>query len=313
MWHSLVGTLTYIADIPQAAGTFGGAAGGVSASIGASTPALRVPALQLLTSQGGTEVVTPIIAILAVISVILAVMFVQQRHRRQHVLMAFAPLILLIAVGLGLSVFGTWFSGVGPAYGALKTTFLATFTVLAVTLPLALLELQRRKFVTTSVQWIAIIGVVFVLAIDGILPRTMIYLSPAQWPDATVDVGNYWWPAEVRAVADQSIESNPVGCAYQFIRSEPPTALPLGQTAYSCTRLLVGLSGLGDQGKPLVNLQLREWLSGVPAWLNEYPRLIEMPEEVRRRNLILLDDNNRVIGLDSVQSFLDRFKPEWAQ
>jgi hypothetical protein len=108
------------------------------------------------------------------------------------------------------------------------------------------------------------------------------------------------------------LSSIPIGCAY-LRQGEPPSALPGGQLAYSCTRLLVGLAGKDTPGQPLVDWERREWLNNTEAWYDEYPNLINMPEDVRSRQLILMNDLNGVTGLDNIQGFLERFKPEWAK
>jgi hypothetical protein len=75
----------------------------------------------------------------------------------------------------------------------------------------------------------------------------------------------------------------------------------------------VGLSGADTTGQPLVDWQRREWLTNTAAWDNEYPGLITLPESLRQKDFILMNEINEVVGLDSVQSFMDRYKPEWAR
>jgi hypothetical protein len=153
---------------------------------------------------------------------------------------------------------------------------------------------------------------VFILATDGLLTRAVTYVSPNQWPSTELS-RNYWWPAEVRAVADQSIASNPIGCVYLEQGDLLPTVLKDGQRMYACTRILSGLSGMDASAQGLVDFQRREWFTNEESWLNEYPNLIELPPEVRAKQLILISGNNDVTGLETIDVLLQRYKPEWAQ
>lgn len=311
-WTTLTNALKYMVDIPASTTAMSGSAGG--GGVATSVGAMLVRNLQLLTSQGGTEIVQPLLGVLALGSAVLAALFLSHRKNasRRSLLRATFPIAFMAIYSLVLMVLGTWYAGSGPAYGALKTAFLTTIVVLAVTLPFALMEIDRKRAGITLVRLAAIVGILYLLSIDTLLPRAITYLSPQQWPTSTGSDKGYWWPAEVRAVADQPLAANPIGCAYLH-QGQPPSALPGGQLAYSCTRLLVGLAGKDTQAQALVDWERREWLNNTEAWYDEYPNLINMPEDVRARQLILMNDLNGVTGLDNIQSFLDRFKPEWAK
>jgi hypothetical protein len=315
-WMTFANTLRFMTDMSSsaAAGTVGGGGGGVRASVQTGA----VFALDLLTSQGGTQTVAPVLGVLAVLSTVLAVMFIARRRSgqsRARLLVAFAPAILLGGYALVLSVIGTWWAGEGPAYGALKTTFLATIVLLTVTVPLALIEIDRRRAGITMVRLAGITGVIYLLTIDGLMPHAFTYISPQQWPAASGEDRGYWWPAEVKSVAAQAIADSPIACAYFPQGAKVPTALPNGQTPYSCTRMLVGLAGKDspNKGQPLSDWLLREWLTNTPGWLEEYPNLSGMPADVRSKKFILFNEQDQVVGLDTVQSFLDREKPDWAK
>ena len=312
-YRSTVGYMT--ADVNAGADLAGGMGGGIAA-VAAPIQALMVPMLDLLDSKGGTEAVSPMLGVLLLIASVLATLFIARRRSsmsRASLFIAFAPALLLGGYAVALSVLGTWYAGDGPNYGAVKTTFLASVTILAVAVPLALMEIDRSRAGTTLVRVAGMAGIVYLLAVDGILPRAAVYMSPEQWPDASGDDRGYWWPAEVKSQGEQTIASLPIACAYRPPGAGAPSALPNGQTAYSCTRILVGLSGADTTGQPLVDWQRREWLTNTPAWDNEYPGLITLPESLRRKDFILMNEINEVVGLDSVQSFMDRYMPEWAR
>jgi hypothetical protein len=117
----------------------------------------------------------------------------------------------------------------------------------------------------------------------------------------------------VRTQAIQDIANNPVGCAFYPQGARVPTALPEGQIAYSCTRILTGLAGADSTALPLVNWLRREWFTNTAAWDQEYPGLLTIPEDIRQRKLILMNELKNVVGLETVQYFMDRQKPAWAQ
>lgn len=311
---ALLGSLSYLTDVePSAAAAFGSGGGGVRAAVMAI---VHAPSLDLLLSQGGTEQVSAILGILAVITTVLATRFVAMDAgtvRWRVALTRMGPLLLVATYAVALMVIGTWWAGAGPNYGALKTTFLATMVILAVTVPLALADLDRAAVRTSMVQFAGIAAIIYLLAVDGILPRAATYVSPKQWPAISGESKGYWWPAEVKWQADQTIASLPIACGYMTDRAQTPTALPDGQKMYACTRLLAGLSGMDGEALSIVKWMRREWLTNQRAWLEEYPGLIGMSDRVRAKNIILLDVNNQVIGFEAVGTYMDRFKPDWAK
>ena len=312
MWTSLVSVLLYMADIPTAADAPGSGGGGVRTAVSS----LPIRGLQLLTSQGGTEIIKPTLGLLALASAVLGALYVSRQRgsrTKSAQFVAFIPLFLVVAFGLSVSTLGTWFAGSGTAYGGLKSTFAASILVLSITLPLAIMQLDHKRVGMTLVRVAAIVGVIYMLTIDTILPRAITYMSPSQWPANTGDNRGYWWPAEVRNTPDQSILANPIGCVYYPQGSEAPTGLPNGQTTYSCTRLLTGLSGEDTGAQQVVDWLRREWLTNTPAWTAVWPGFITMAPEVLDKQLILLDNDNKVIGLETIRTFLDRIRPQWAE
>jgi hypothetical protein len=174
------------------------------------------------------------------------------------------------------------------------------------------MELDPRNRGRSVVRFAGITGVIYVLAVDGLLTRAVTNTSPTRWPSEVDKTGNYWWPAEVQSIALQPISSIPIGCAFFEKGAVVPTALPDGQLAYSCTRLLVGMTGQDVTGQPVINWVKREWLTNTAAWLEEYPELQTLPPEIRDRKLILMDFFNNVVGLETIGTFMDRVKPDWA-
>ncbi len=287
--------------------------------------ALRTPALILLESQGGTEIVGPILGVLSAAAVLGggAVLLGSRSQAGWTRYVPVAPMALLLGYGIAIATFGTWYAGSGPNYGAVKTIMLTTAAGLAVTLPVALAPLGQlfprlsgRRAATSPLTVVAFAAVIFLLVVDGVLPRAMIRVAPDSWRETYETFGEdrkgYWWPAEVRAVADQPIASNPVACIYFPPGATEPAAGPDGQLTYSCSRILMGLAGKDSEGQPVVDWLRREWLNNEDAWTNEWPNLRNMPRDLLTRQVILLNDSNEVVGLESLESLLDRNRPEWA-
>ena len=287
--------------------------------------ALRTPALILLESQGGTEIVGPILGVMSAAAVLGggAVLLGSRKQAGWARYVPVAPMALLLGYGIAIATFGTWYAGSGPNYGAVKTIMLTTAAGLAVTLPVALAPLGQwsarlsgRRAATSPLTVVAFAAVIFLLVVDGVLPRAMIRVAPDSWRETYETFGEdrkgYWWPAEVRAVADQPIASNPVACIYFPPGATEPAAGPDGQLTYSCSRILMGLAGKDSEGQPVVDWLRREWLNNEDAWTNEWPNLRNMPRDLLTRQVILLNDSNEVVGLESLESLLDRYRPEWA-
>ena len=308
-WSGFLSALRYITDTTTVATGAGGFVGGISAI------AARIPSLDLLSSQGGTEQISPSLSIVVLISAVLAVLFIRRifpKATSAALFLRLAPAILLATYSIGLLLGGSWWSGAPPAYGAVKSAFLVSMVIFAVAAPLAIMELDPRNRGRSVVRFAGITGVIYVLAVDGLLTRAVTNTSPTRWPSEVDKTGNYWWPAEVQSIAHQPISSIPIGCAFFEKGAVVPTALPDGQLAYSCTRLLVGLAGQDVTGQPVINWVKREWLTNTAAWLEEYPELQTLPPEIRDRKLILMDFFNNVVGLETIGTFMDRVKPDWA-
>ena len=287
--------------------------------------AMRTPALILLESQGGTEIVGPILGVMSAAAVLGggAVVLGSRKQAGWTRYVPVAPMALLLGYGIAIATCGTWYAGSGPNYGAVKTIMLTATAGLAVTLPVALAPLGQwsprlsgRRTATSPLTVVAFAAVIFLLVVDGVLPRAMIRVAPDSWREMYETFGEdrkgYWWPAEVRAVADQPIASNPVACIYFPPGATEPAAGPDGQLTYSCSRVLMGLAGKDSEGQPVVDWLRREWLNNEDAWTNEWPNLRNMPRDLLTRQVILLNDSNEVVGLESLESLLDRYRPEWA-
>ena len=104
-------------------------------------------------------------------------------------------------------------------------------------------------------------------------------------------------PAEVNNQPEQPISSLPVACIFAPPQSDVPTALPLGQQSYSCTRLLVGLNGLEGRAGNLPIWLGTDWLSNQKTWESYYASLLESTEGFGDRTVILMSPDYGVAGL----------------
>ncbi len=304
---------------PAAAGAIGGAVRGVAARVSAG-----LADSPLFSASGGTEATTLVLGLLAGAAVLGAAAYLAPIAGPLSSSLArrFMPLILLGVSAIGIYVLDFWATGSGPHYGSQKFTFMVVILALATAGPIALAALDRSGADRmTSVQWIGLGVAVLVLMLDSMVPRAVAMLRPEQWsPPIPFDntSGSYWYPAEVNGEASQPISSLPVGCVYLPPGAIVPSAVvPSGlsdaQRVYNCTRLLAGLSGADTMAQPIVDWLRREWLTNATAWSPAYPPLQSMPQWVRDRQMILLDEGSNVIGLESLQSLLDRFPQRVAE
>jgi hypothetical protein len=271
----------------------------------------------LFSSNGGTEQTQPILAILAAAAVVAAVVYLSRQTvaRPSAIYRRFAPIALLAFFALAIYALDFWSTGGGPHYGSMKFTFMATIVALTACVPFALMLIDRNGGSRmTPVRWIAVAAIVYLMVIDSLLPRSLAAARPQQWSPAIPfdNPKSYWWPADVNGTGNQSIAGNPVGCVYLPQGAKVPSALLVSQLSdaqrvYSCTRILAGLSGQDAQAQPLVDWLRREWLGNKGAWSDVYGYLDSMPDAVKDKQMIILDDGSNVIGLDTVRYLLERY------
>jgi hypothetical protein len=180
---------------------------------------------------------------------------------------------------------------------------------LAATLPIAITLLEPRVSGMTVLRWMAMGAVFVLLMLDTMLPRAVSALSPKLWPGADASSPAYWVPAEVRNQPVQLIESLPVACIFVPPQVSTPSALPLGQQAYTCTRLLTGLNGLEGRAGTISAWLATDWQSNQQTWAAYYPSLVETTRRLSGREVILMTPEYGVAGLAPWNAVLDRHKP----
>jgi len=301
-----------------------GVAGGVAATVAVIHPGAAFGIFAgladsgLFAATGGTDSVGPILALVAAVAAIGAAVFlaaIPSRIRHAHYL-RFIPLGVLTIFALIIYTLDFWITGGGPNYGSMKFTFLATVVATATTLPIALMNIEpSAKSRMSAARWVGVGAVVIALSVVSLLPRAVANARPENWtPPIPFNntSGSYWWPAEVNGKDEQPISAQPVACVYLPQGATAPSAIvPSGlsdaQRVYACSRQLAGLSGSDTTAQPLVDWLRREWLTNTPAWIDVWGYLDGMPNGVKDRNVILLDEGSNVIGLETVRSLLQRF------
>ena len=274
-----------------------------------SLPAISLPSLPLFDDPGGTERVSLTLLILTAIGVV-GVLLITATPNINHrqVFASFSPMILLAGFAATVAVLDFWAVGDGPGYGALKVAFACLIPILVVTLPIALLAFAPNHRGGT-ILGAGMVGIILVaICLDSLLPRALMQLKPSLWP--SVATSPYWGPAEVRRTGTQPLATNPIACVYLPAGASKPSALPKGQTAYSCTRVLNGVAGLGTGAAVLTEWELAEWLQNRSLWDDYHARISALPPDIRARSVILMDEGDNVVGLETLAYLLKRYPPE---
>lgn len=280
--------------------------GGIARGIGA----ISLPSLPLFSDPGGTEQISITMFILVVIGVLATVWLRSGTAALTFTtLLPYLPIIILSLFVAAIFMADFWSVGDGPNYAALKMGYAVLFPILVVTLPYIILMIPGGNRVTSLglLRWFGIGTIVLTLSFDTLYPRALMQLKPSIWP-STSDAP-YWYPAEVRATGNQDLATNPIGCLYLPRGSIQPSSLPAGQRAYSCTRLLSGIAGVETDSAPIVKWELDEWLLNTTLWEERYDELVALPQSTLNRGFILLDQDSNVVGVESLGTLLNRYRP----
>lgn len=315
IWEPVRSSLDYLFSPSMGAMGASGGAGGIHALANIPVIGHVIAAVDssLFAAGGGTEAATPILGIIAAAAAIAAGVVSSRQSRGVADWIRMVPVFALVAYAIAIQGADQWLTGSGPHYGSLKFMFLTVIVVIAGCIAVGAMLLDPIASHMTMPRWGALALVVFLLVIDSLLPRAVSAFRPEQWNPAPRFANNplsSWWPAEVKQQADQTIASNPIGCVYLPQGATVPSALtdlPDPQRAYSCTRILAGLSGADAAAQPLVDWLRREWLTNTPAWSDVYDGLAAMPDSVKNKPVILMDKGSNVNGIESVGSLLTRF------
>ena len=313
VWDALISSTLFLLGIQVGSSetdTAGIADQGAPSSIQSALDAQAETARSLFTAPGGVEQVQPILAGLALVSVVFAVwLLTRDAAGTWRRFARFAPIAVVGGYLLLIMVADAVMTGAAPHYGGHKLAFAFTIMALASTLPVAISGLDGSEKGMTATRWFAAGGVVLVLVLDTILPRAVSALSPVLWATADPSAPPHWSVAEVKPVPDQPISSLPIACLFAPPESELPTALPLGQQAYNCTRMLLGMNGLEGEATVLVDWLRTDWLSNEPHWDDFYAGLSMGTQGLAGRTVVLMGGDGEVAGLTTLGTLLDRYSP----
>ena len=316
IWQPLRSSISFVLNSGGASATeaSGAVARGVAALVSPAAGPVRslLDGVGLFASPGGTEPIGPVLAVLAAAAVVAAAVVVLRSMGSLGTRLL--PLGILAGYASGIYALDAWVTGSAPNYGSLKFGFLVVVVAAAVFLPLAVCAADRGARRMTALRWGVVLGGLLLLMVDTLLPRSIAAARPEQWspPLPYSNERSWWWPAEVNGTGTQPISANPIGCVYLPNGAKAPSAilesqLSGGDRVYACSRILAGLAGADTNAQPFVDWLRAEWLMNTPAWDGKRGYLAEMSEAVRRQPVILLDDLSNVIGVEPLDSLLQRF------
>lgn len=315
VWDALISSTLFLLGIQI--GSPDGAAPGADGEATVGGPSLQTSldaqidtAKSLFTAPGGVEQVQPLVGALALAVVVFCVwLLCGGRDPGRAVWARFAPIGVLAAYLVAIQVADAIATGGAPHYGGHKLAFALTIMALVSALPLAIAGLDRGRAGMTPTRWAAVGGVVVLLTLDTMLPRAISALSPMLWPAVDAENPPYWSAFEVRDLADQPISTLPIACAFAPPQAALPTALPLGQQSYNCTRMLLGMTGLESEAAVLVDWLRTDWLSNEPHWEDFHGRLLSRAGELGGRSIVLMNKDGGVAGFTTLGQLTERYAP----
>ena len=306
---SLLSSVGYLLGVDVGVGATAGIEGAESA---APAPGLAAASTALFTAPGGVERIQPLLGGLALICVLAAAWWLDRGPGvlagRRRTVVNFAPIILLGGYLLLIQMADAVSTASAPHYGGDKFAFALGVTALASTLPFAGLALDASHPGMTPLRWLALGGVLVLLTFDTLLPRAVSAVSPKLWPSVSPDAPAYWAGAEVKPQAEQTLSSLPIACLFAPPTSAVPTALPLGQESYSCTRLMLGLSGLEGKFNPLIRWLQTDWASNRANWPEFVGALDQAAGDLRGRSVLLMKADGTTSGITTIGDLLDRYR-----
>ncbi len=303
-WDAIFSSALYVFGY-GGGGASSGAEAGIEGVAAAPTGEIAAPT-HLFAAPGGTEVVAPVLGMLAALAVLVVawVYLRKQGDQSWKTAIPFLPIASFGAYTLLITIGDAIITGGAPHYGGQKIMFAFVIMALAVTLPLVLM-----LFESSVLLGLAIGAVLILLTVDSILPRALSALSPVLWPTVNANAPQYWAGAEVNGTADQPISNSPIACFTLPPASTVPTALPFGQDSYACTRLLIGLNALEGKAGTLPNWLQTDWMSNRTNWDEFYDSLVESTQPLATRSMIVMGDEKQLLGLQPWGLVLSRNTP----
>lgn len=309
-WDALITSIAFLFGFDTEASMPAGAdQGGAAADSGGISNTLVQSSGQLFQIPGGTEAVTSTLSLLAFAGLVAAAVLVHRSSMSRQLWVSFAPFVILAGYVGVITVADAVSSGSAPNYGTVKFTFAVAIVTLAAYLPLALTLVDQPATAMTPLRWLVGFAIVVVLMMDTLLPRALDAISPVRW--GGIDTGSpiFWAAAEVKPTADQDLTTLPIACVVAPPVSSTPSALPWGQEAYGCTRLLVGMNGLEGTTGFMVQWLGTEWSQQRSIWDESYSRIEESTANFASRPVIMIGKDAELVGLTSFSELLRQNPP----
>jgi hypothetical protein len=315
-WDAVVSSTLYVVGFGQGelAAMGGAAAGAVSTVVRPILSIVPANVAELFNAPGGTERITPLLAVLSVLGVLGSAVFATRAGMSQRgLLLAFTPIGMLVGYLALVGMADAALTGLAPNYATFKLGFGVAIVLAAAALPIALRVWDPKSSGMTLLRWSGVGVVIFLLVADGILLRAVNTVGPTKWPTPAEGASPFWAAIEVRPTANQPLDSLPIACAFLPAGAEVPSAMPTGELAYGCTRLLIGLAGKEGKDGAVLDWITADWSSNAQLWDPWHPNLVNSPADIRARQILLLGADANVIGLESLQALLDRYPPRIVQ
>jgi hypothetical protein len=289
----------------------GGLVGGDDGGSGAlvpSEPGELIASAHLFRAPGATEQTSSVLALLAVTVALASAWFLVKKLGVEgpRAAWALAPIGILLGYTLLTTVADALVTGSAPNYGAIKMAFTVVIAVVAAGIPLAVMAIDPDADGMSVLRWSAGAAVIAVLLLDSLVPRAFSALSPLLWKSVDPAVPVYWSAAEVRDDGDQRIAQGPIACLFAPPESSEPTALPLGQESYSCTRLLIGLSGEEGAANLIGDWLLTDWQGQSQNWTQFRDSLELSNPDLLGRSVILMRGDGTLAGLTTLGDLIDK-------
>ena len=267
-----------------------------------------IASAHLFRAPGAAEQTSPVLAVLAALVIVASAWFLSKRLDVAGRMGAvrLLPLGLLLGYTLVMTMADALVTGSSPNYGASKMAFTLVVIAIAAGIPFAVMAIDPDALGMTMLRWTALAAVVALLLFDSLLPRAVSALSPLLWKGVDPAAPVYWSAAEVRDSAEQPISRNPIACLFAPPESTEPTALPLGQESYSCTRLLIGLAGLEGEANILGEWLLTDWQSQSQTWGEVRDSLEKNLGNLSNRSVIVMNKDGGLAGITSLGELIDR-------
>lgn len=211
----------------------------------------------------------------------------------------FDPRPILLACGIvGALLAADYYRTGSSNYGTTKASFL----IVAMSVPVLLLVVtaastDRVSGIDTELRVLSVslvLGLSF--ALDGSMFNVLDVARREQWKPQSSVVDDGWKRfTAVNGGSNQRLDELPIACG---VAGTTPEILEVNDASYLCTRFLTAITGMESEAGPLVEWQLRR------DWEMSLPYLAELPDEVRKRKIIVLS-GEKVLGLENLTTYLE--------